>query len=421
MNSTFVSILQQLVSEQGKEALLKPARCKAFLADYTKGEYKKESRLLLQALETGVPKAIITTVELDICKQQQVSVLREEHFLAVEMAADVVDTLVLVLRGEKESGTSLACSNCGKELQKEWRLCPYCSTPVAKIQQSPPQPMPSSEPVVEAPSPAPAVPPSSPAPVTQTVSPLPTVPPKKKNTVRNVVLAVLVVLVGGIIIYNLNSGPSYSGPTTAPSSSAPSLQNAKAFFDKGVSYFDNIKYDDAITQFSEAIRLDPNYAEAYAMRGIVYARSYNHDMAIKDFDEAIRLNPKYDYAYARRGAAYTLKSQWDKSMRKLDNITRDLDNAVRDLDEAIRLNPNYDYYAYRGDAYRSKGQYDTAIRDLDEAIKQKPNFEWAYRVRALVYNELGQKNEAIKDLEKVLSIAPNDDWAKGWLQEIRGY
>jgi len=100
MDKGFVNILQKLISEQGKEALLNPAKCKAFLADYTKGEYKKESRLLLQALEAGVHKAIDTTEELEICKKQQARVLQNEYFLAAEIASDVIDTLALILRGE---------------------------------------------------------------------------------------------------------------------------------------------------------------------------------------------------------------------------------------------------------------------------------------------------------------------------------
>jgi hypothetical protein len=133
MNSAFIAILQQLAAEQGKKALLNPARCKAFLADYTHGDYKKESRLLLQALEAGVPKAIESTKELEICKLQQARVLHEEHFLTAEAAADVVETLALVLRGEHGKGSSqnAVCSNCVKELQKEWKACPYCGTTVA--------------------------------------------------------------------------------------------------------------------------------------------------------------------------------------------------------------------------------------------------------------------------------------------------
>ena len=45
MNSEFVDILKKLIAEQGREALLNPAKCKAFLADYTGSEYKKELRV----------------------------------------------------------------------------------------------------------------------------------------------------------------------------------------------------------------------------------------------------------------------------------------------------------------------------------------------------------------------------------------
>jgi len=39
MEQSFITILQKLVTEQGREALLNLAKCKAFLADYTHGEY----------------------------------------------------------------------------------------------------------------------------------------------------------------------------------------------------------------------------------------------------------------------------------------------------------------------------------------------------------------------------------------------
>jgi uncharacterized protein with PIN domain len=141
MNTEFVDILKKLIAEQGKEALLNPVKCKAFLADYTHGDYKKENRLLLQSLDAGVQKAIDTTDELEICKKQQTRVLQEEYFLASETAADVVETLALVLREDKqkEKQKPTLCANCGKELQKEWKACPYCLTPLAKTQQEQPK------------------------------------------------------------------------------------------------------------------------------------------------------------------------------------------------------------------------------------------------------------------------------------------
>jgi len=101
MDPEFIAILKKLIAEQGKETLLNATKCKALLSDYTRNEYKKESRLLLQALDAGVQKVIDKAENIAICKLQQIRVLSEEYSLAEERATEVVDTLALILRGDK--------------------------------------------------------------------------------------------------------------------------------------------------------------------------------------------------------------------------------------------------------------------------------------------------------------------------------
>ena len=137
MEQEFIDILQKLIAEQGKETLMNASKCKAFLADYTKNEYKKESRLLLLALEAGVQRVIDASQELEICKKQQVRVLREERFVVEEAAEDIVDTLALVLRSEKKKPEQNVCKNCGKEMQEEWKACPYCGTSLESQNSAP--------------------------------------------------------------------------------------------------------------------------------------------------------------------------------------------------------------------------------------------------------------------------------------------
>ncbi|GHU53273.1 hypothetical protein FACS189496_4510 [Bacilli bacterium] len=98
MDTAFETIVDKLISEQGKDVLFTVSKCKPLLADYTRGEYKKESRLLLQAVEAGTPKAINAAADLVLCKKQQVRLLHEDYFLTEEMAAEVVDMLALLLR-----------------------------------------------------------------------------------------------------------------------------------------------------------------------------------------------------------------------------------------------------------------------------------------------------------------------------------
>jgi len=118
MNSSFIVILQKLLSEQGKDIFLNSTKYKALLADYTQGDYKKESRLLLQAVEAGVSKAVDAADDLTICKKQQIRLLREDHFLDEDIAGDLIDTLILILKG-KNKLESLNFINQKQELQTQ--------------------------------------------------------------------------------------------------------------------------------------------------------------------------------------------------------------------------------------------------------------------------------------------------------------
>jgi hypothetical protein len=100
MDKDFINILQKLVSEQGNGALTDTKKCKAFLSDYAGSEYKKERRFVVQAVEVGAVKAITEAQDLAACKQAQVRELEEECGFSTAVAADVVDTLAQVLRGD---------------------------------------------------------------------------------------------------------------------------------------------------------------------------------------------------------------------------------------------------------------------------------------------------------------------------------
>ena len=51
-------------------------------------------------------------------------------------------------------------------------------------------------------------------------------------------------------------------------------------------------------------RLNPQNADAYYNRGIAYYNLGQDERAIEDWDEAIRLNPEYAKAYYNRGVTY---------------------------------------------------------------------------------------------------------------------
>ena len=99
MEQGFIQILKTIIKEQGKDIFNEASKCKAILSDYTKGEYKKESRLLLQAIEAKIPKAINAAQEIDLCRKQALKRLDEDFDMKQETAEDLTDTLIHVLKG----------------------------------------------------------------------------------------------------------------------------------------------------------------------------------------------------------------------------------------------------------------------------------------------------------------------------------
>jgi tetratricopeptide (TPR) repeat protein len=56
-------------------------------------------------------------------------------------------------------------------------------------------------------------------------------------------------------------------------------------------------YDQALKDFSEAIRLDPKVSFLYRNRGIIYYKIENMNQAIIEYTKAIEINPKFAIAY----------------------------------------------------------------------------------------------------------------------------
>src|SRR5678816_1707396 len=74
------------------------------------------------------------------------------------------------------------------------------------------------------------------------------------------------------------------------------------------------EHDRAIADYAEAIRLQPDLADAYNSRGVAYCNKGEHDRAIADYAEAIRLQPDFAHAHTTRGDAYSNKDDYDRAI-----------------------------------------------------------------------------------------------------------
>lgn len=84
----------------------------------------------------------------------------------------------------------------------------------------------------------------------------------------------------------------------------PQLSSAEIYFNRAYSHVDNKDFNSMISDFTKAIELDPQFADAYHRRGMILGALGNYDSAIADYNKAIELNPKYGTTYKNRGVLF---------------------------------------------------------------------------------------------------------------------
>lgn len=102
---------------------------------------------------------------------------------------------------------------------------------------------------------------------------------------------------------------------------------------RGNAYQKSNEFDNAIKDYSDAIELIPNHETlkyVYGSRAWVWFAKGNHANAINDFSEAIKIDPETAAAY------YGRASVWLKEM--------DFPRALADAKEAVKLNPSNEEY-----------------------------------------------------------------------------
>src|SRR5882762_5978796 len=133
---------------------------------------------------------------------------------------------------------------------------------------------------------------------------------------------------------------------------------------EGAEAAKNQDWDKAVELLRKATALDHKYtdelAAVYQRRGYADASEQKYQDAITEYGDALKLTPQDVRIYEQRAA--------------VEMKINDYDKALADYSEAIKLKPNeVRYYNYRAYIYELKNDLKNSMADTEKVLKTDPN------------------------------------------------
>ncbi len=178
-----------------------------------------------------------------------------------------------------------------------------------------------------------------------------------------------------------------------------SPQDPRNHYMRALTLEDLQRPDEAIASLQDALRLDPDYAEAWNNLGIVLHDQKRFKEAVVRFQHAVRCKPDYARAYNNLGT----------SLRSLG----DLSGAQLQFEQAVRLDPGYTRaYFNLGANCLDLGQLGLAEDSFNRALGLKPDNVEACNNLGHVQRLLGKLDEAQASFTRAAQMKTGNNGAE---------
>ncbi len=149
---------------------------------------------------------------------------------------------------------------------------------------------------------------------------------------------------------------------------------ANEFLFRGVSKCYKHEFDSSNDDYNKALKLNPKLDVAYYNKGLNYGHQKKFELAIKEIEKAISLNPVGTY-YNEMAQQYFELGRFPECFQYHD--------------KAIKVEPLNPFYWFTYGAHLSKGGLDAnSLIKLQRAVELDPKFDQAQRALQHVYLKL---------------------------------
>lgn len=203
--------------------------------------------------------------------------------------------------------------------------------------------------------------------------------------------------------------------------------SAEEFFRRGLTFLNSSKFDSAIADFTDGLRLKPADEWALANRGLAYVWKNDEARAEADLTAVEKINATNSVLLRARGLlaenksdfkaairAYTValegdpNSDWVRGRRSFARSSvGDEEGALADSAEALKANPGMmDLRVMRANIFLGRGDLQSVGREADQMVAENSNSDYGLVAAGKIYARLGRKAEALRAFDAALAIKP---------------
>jgi tetratricopeptide (TPR) repeat protein len=178
----------------------------------------------------------------------------------------------------------------------------------------------------------------------------------------------------------------------------PNVRRQK-YFQSGQQYFENGKYREAAIEYSNAVKIDPNYGEAHYQLAETYLQLQRQQLAYQELTRTVELQPENYQARIELANLLILAHDFDKAQEQttLLLLKRPNDPAVHSALSGLLL---------------ARGNLSGAIEEIQKAVALDPSRSELHLELAMLQMRNNQPDAAEANFKKVIELNPKETKAQ---------
>jgi len=97
-------------------------------------------------------------------------------------------------------------------------------------------------------------------------------------------------------------------------------ESAREYYQEGIFYAKQHKYEEAIMALEKAVALEPGHADAYNALGVIYYQQKQYGKAAEQYHSAIEADPKNIKARTNLALTYQQQQEYEKALDQLQRV-----------------------------------------------------------------------------------------------------